>query len=183
MRRLVLLAGILFAPGCLVLSLNPVYEPEALGWDAALIGSWESADDHSSVAIERGEWNSYRIKYANRIESGILTGYLTSIGDDVFLDVMPARGQDRGSFLVPVHLILRVRLDGDRLELTPLSYDWFAERAHAVPRPAGLDAVPDQKENAVIVSSTAAIRAWLRNQPADAVVYGDPAIFTRKRAH
>ena len=41
---------------------------------------------------------------------------------------MPGRGADRGAFLVPVHVVLRMRLEDDRLELTPLAYDWFADR-------------------------------------------------------
>ena len=64
------------------------------------------------------------------VETGTLTGYLTSVGDDRFLDVMPARGEDRGSFLLPVHAVLRIALDGDRLELTPL-YDWMNDRLRA----------------------------------------------------
>ena len=48
-----------------------------------------------NLEIERGEWKSYRIKYVHPVESGTLTGYLTAIGDDRFLDVMPARGEDR----------------------------------------------------------------------------------------
>ena len=87
------------APGCLVLSLNPLYEDETIGWDPALLGGWQDVDDKSSMEIERGEWKSYRIKYVHPIETGTLTGYLTAIGDDRFLDVMPARGEDRGSFL------------------------------------------------------------------------------------
>ena len=78
------------------------------------------------MEVERAEWKSYRIHYVHPIETGDLTAYLTSVGDERYLDLMPARGTDRGSFLIPVHGVLRVRVDADRLELTPLSYDWFA---------------------------------------------------------
>ena len=94
-------------------------------------GTWTDADDKASLQIERGEWKSYRIHYVHPIETGDLTGYLTAIGNERYLDVMPSRGEDRGSFLIPVHAVLHLRLDGDRLELTPLSYDWFSEQLRA----------------------------------------------------
>jgi hypothetical protein len=116
------------------------------------------------------------------IENGTLTGHLTAIGDQRFLDVMPLRGEDRGSFVIPAHVVLRVDLDGDRLELTPLSYDWFADRIRAGQPMPGLSAALDQKENALVVSPTSALRAWLRIQSPDGPMFGAAAAFTRKRA-
>jgi len=180
MTRLLLLAlAVTLAPGCLVLSLNPAYDEDTIGWDPALLGTWQDADDKSSIEIERGEWKSYRIKYVHPIETGTLTGYLTAVGDDRFLDVMPARGEDRGSFLIPAHAVLRVRMDGNRLELTPLSYDWMNERLRAATPIPELSAVLDQKDNALVISTTAAVRGWLRKQPRDGPMFGAPAVFTR----
>jgi hypothetical protein len=179
-RALTLVLVLCLAPGCLVVSLNPAYDGETIGWDPLLLGHWDNAEDKTTLDIERGEWKSYRIKYVHPSESGTLTGYLTFIGDTRFLDVMPVRGADRGSFLVPVHALLRVDLDGDRLELTPLSYDWLSERLHSETRLKDLDVVFDQKENAVIASPTAALRAWLRNGPKDDVAFGAGAVFARR---
>jgi hypothetical protein len=187
-RPLVIVAWVAWAaataasPGCLVLSLNPAYDAETIGWEPALLGAWADADDKSSMDVEGGEWKSYRIKYVHPIETGTLTGYLTIIGDDRFLDVMPARGEDRGSFVIPAHVVLRVKLDGDRLELTPLSYDWMNERLRAGTRIPGVAAVLDQKDNALFVSPTAALRAWLRKQPREGPMFGAAATFTRKSA-
>ena len=181
MKRLfALLIASLIAPGCLVVSLNPVYDGETIGWDPTLLGHWDDPEDKSSLDIERGEWKSYRIKYIHPSESGTLTGYLTSVGDERFLDVMPVRGADHGSFLIPAHALLRVDLDGDRLELTPISYDWLYEQLRTHTSLGGLDVALDQKENAVIVSSTQALRGWLRKQPKDEAVFGSSAVFMRK---
>jgi hypothetical protein len=169
-----------FTSACLVLSLNPAYDDESLGWDRALLGEWEDVDDNASLLIERGEWKSYRVHYVHPIETGDLTGYLTSIGDQIYLDVMPARGEDRGSFLIPVHAVLRVRLDRDRLELTPLSYDWFYDRLRANGQIPMLSAALDQKKNALVTSPSVRIRAWLRAQPGDGPMFGAAAVFTRK---
>lgn len=182
----VLAAAILGGPGCLVLSVNPSYDGDSIGWDPALIGEWQDADDHSSMQIARGEWKSYRIHYVHPVENGDLTGYMTAIDDTHYLDVMPVAGIDRGSFVLPVHAVLRVQLEGDRLELTPLSYDWFADRlrgrtaaARTAPVP-GLDVVLDQKENALIVSPVARLREWLRRQPSTGPMFGAAAVFMRK---
>ena len=167
-------------PGCLVLSLNPVYDDESLVWEPGLVGTWQNSEDNASVEVQQGEWRSYRIRYVYPVETGELTGYLTSIGKERYLDVMSVRGQDPGSFLIPVHAIFRVRLEGDRLELAALSYDWFVERLHAARPVPGLSVVQDQKENALIVSPTRRLRTWLRGQGATAPVFGAPATFTRE---
>lgn len=178
-RAGILAMALAFTPGCLVLSLHPAYDDESLVWEPALLGTWQNADDNASVEIERGEWRSYRLRYAYPVETGELTGYLTSIGAERYLDVMPGRGRDPGSFLLPVHAVFRVRLEGNRLELASLSYDWFLERLRASKPVAGLGVVEDQKQNALIVSSTARLRAWLRRQTPASGAFGVPVVFVR----
>jgi hypothetical protein len=181
MLRLACLAIVVAAaPGCLVLSLNPGYDDSTIAWEPALIGHWIDADDKALLHVERGEWRSYRVHYEHPIETGDLTGYLTIVGNDKYLDLMPVRGQDRGSFVIPVHAFLRMRLEGDRLELAPLSYDWFFDRLSAGKPIEGLAVALDQKENALITSPVAALRQWLRGQPPDGAMFGAAATFTRK---
>ena len=175
-----LIALSLASSGCLVLSLAPLYDSESMGYDARLIGSWIDQDDNASMEVGRAEWQSYRINYVHPIETGDLTGYLTALGEDRYLDLMPGRGADRGAFLVPVHVLLRMRLEEDRLELTPLSYDWFADRLRRRQTIPGLAVAFDQKDNALIVSPTAAMRTWLRAQPASGAMFGAPTVFVRK---
>ncbi|HXW06122.1 MAG TPA: hypothetical protein VD833_12875 [Vicinamibacterales bacterium] len=176
-----LLVAAVAAPGCLVLSLNPAYDDETIGFDPGLLGTWLDAEDKSSLEIERGDWKSYRIRYVHPVETGTLTAYLTVAGDHRVLDVMPLRGEDRGSFVIPVHAVVRVELAGDRLDLTPLSFDWFDERLRRELPIPGIEAVLDQKENAILLSPTAALRAWLRGLAPDAPVFGAAATFIRKR--
>jgi len=179
-RLVMIVVALLFAPGCLVVTVNPTHERDELVWEPALVGAWQNVDDNSSVVIDKGEWQSYRLHYIHPIETGDLTGYLTRIGKAQFLDVMPARGEDRGSFLVPVHATLRLRLEGDRLEITALSYDWFFDRLKTKTGVSGLNVALDEKENALIVSPTAAVRAWIARQPPDGLMFGASATFTRK---
>lgn len=164
-----LIAAAASASGCLVLSLNPVYDDETIGWDPALIGSWRDNEDNVTIDIEADEWKSYRIRYV----------HVTTVGDERYVDLTPVRGKDHGSFLVPIHASLRMRLDGDTLEVTPLSYDWFIDRARRGAAVSGLSYRFDQKSNALVTSSTKALRGWLRRQPADGPMFGAPAVFTR----
>jgi len=181
LRRLLFVAVCaVCSSGCLVFSLNPGYSETTIAWEPSLVGTWIDTDDKSTVQIDRSEWRSYRIHYEHPIERGDLTGYLTVIGDERYLDVMPSRGQDHGSFLIPVHALLRVRLDGDKLELTPLSYDWFEERVRGDKPAPGLDVTMDQKENVLITSPVDKLRDWIRTQPGDGAMFGASATFTRK---
>ncbi len=180
-RSAVLALSCLALPGCLVLSLNPAYDDESLAWEPGLLGRWQNTEDNVSVEIARGEWKSYKIHYVHPIETGDLTGYLTFVGDERYLDVMPGRGEDRGSFVIPVHAVLRIRLQDDRLEVASLSYDWFFDHLKARKPIAGLGVSLDQKENALIVSPTARLRAWLRTQTADSAAFGAVATFHRQK--
>jgi hypothetical protein len=175
-----ILAASTLSSGCLVLALHPSYDGDSIAWDPALVGTWRDAEDRMSLAIGAAEWRSYRIHYEHPSEKGDLTAYLTIVGDERYLDVLPLRGIEYGSFLLPVHAVLRLTLDGDRLVLTPLSYDWFADRLRSG-RGAGLPAVLDQKQNALLSAPTARLRSWLRALPVASPVWGAAATFTREK--
>jgi hypothetical protein len=181
MRRALLVAVVMAtAPACLVVSLHPVYDADALVWDPALVGIWQSTDDETTIEIEQDEWRSYRIQYRYPIETGELTGYLTTIGEERFLDVMPLRGIDRGAFVLPIHVVARVRLAEGRLELTPLSYDWFFDRAKKGAAIGKLHVTIDQKQNVVLVSPATVVRQWLEAQTKDGEMFGPTTVFIRK---
>jgi hypothetical protein len=166
--------------GCLVLALHPVYDDQSIAWDPDLIGGWRDADDASTITISAAEWRSYKVHYEHPSEKGDLTAYLTIVGDDRYLDLSPLRGQDSGSFLLPVHCVLRVKVDGDTLTLTPLSYDVLSARLRSGGAAApGLAAVLDQKQNVLLTSSTPALRSWLRKTPSSSPAWGASATFLR----
>lgn len=164
-----------------MLSLQPAYDDDSIAWDAGLVGNWRDADDNSSMRIEAAEWRLYRIHYEHPSEKGDVTGVLTVVGDQHYLDLMPARGEDHGSFLLPAHAVLRVELTEDRLLLTPLSYDWFAARMRGRRATGGLSVVFDQKQNVLITSATPRLRSWLRAEPRTSAAWGAPASFERMK--
>jgi hypothetical protein len=168
--------------GCLVLALHPAYDDASLAWDPTLVGTWVNEEDRVTVTIDRGEWRSYRIEYEHPIEKGVLTGYLTVDGDRFYLDLSPLRGEDHGSFLVPVHAIVRLERDGDALTVQALDYDRVAMAAKKGGLP-GLTLTMDQKQNALVTEGTAGLRKWLRQiATASEAWFGARAVFKRKPA-
>jgi hypothetical protein len=143
--------------------MQPLFDQGAIVFDDSLLGTWQSEDDETQLRVSRDQWRSYRIEYVHPIETGVLTGYLTSVGGRLYMNVMPGRGQAYGAFVVPMHATVRVTVGEDRLELTPLAYDAFLDAARSKGVP-GLAFVIDQKQNVVVSSSTADLRRWLGSQ-------------------
>ena len=132
------------------------------------------------MQIDRGEWKSYRIHYVHPIETGDLTAISRRSATSAISTSCPRGARIAARFCFPLHAVLHLRLDGDRLELTPLSYDWFSERLRAGRPIPGLSAALDQKENALLVSPAARLRDWLRVQSVDGPAFGASATFARK---
>jgi hypothetical protein len=168
--------GPLVWSGCLVVTLQPAYDDQSIVFDEALLGRWENADDGERATIERGEWRSYRITYTDRTATRSFQGNLTRIGAALVLDVTEMRGADPGPFLVPVHGIVRISIEGDRLTTARLDYERFmrarAQKSTGLPMSA-----IDDRRNAVITASTGDLRRWLTRMPVDA--FGTPATFAR----
>jgi len=168
--------------GCLVLSLQPVYDSSAIESEESLVGIWENPDDHSSFVVDQGEWKSYRITYSAAAGAAplALVGYLTKIGDELYLDVTPPRGVEVDWLLVPAHAACKLQLSSDRLAVTGLDYDWFIDAVsrHALP---GLLAVLDGRKDVVIVSDSAAVRRWLLGHARAEAVFAETVTFVRKK--
>jgi hypothetical protein len=105
-----LVTAALASGGCLVLALGPIYDGQTIEFDEALVGTWDRAEDGSSVVIGRGAWRSYDLAYATGDTTLKATAYATRIGEARFLDIEPQHGVDFGPLVVPAHAILRFQL-------------------------------------------------------------------------
>ena len=168
----------LLSSSCLVVSLQPVYEPETIAFDPALLGSWVSADDDVTLTFERGEWHSYHLTLVQRDDRYRLSARMTRIGARLYLDVTPLDGTDLPALTLPVHSCLQVELTDDGLALAELNYEWFEANGSA---PGfALPIVIDARRNVVVTSGTAELRRWIA-QHADADgVFAAPTTFTRR---
>ncbi len=180
MRSIALSACLLAATlssGCLVLALQPAYDAESVIFDEALIGPWENADEGTSATIERGEWRSYKVTYADRSSTRSFQANLTKIGPATFLDLTEMRGVDPGPFLLPVHGVVRLSVSGDKLTAAMLDYNWFM-RAMTRKTPGLLRSSIDDRRNAVMTSTTEELRRWLLRAPPEA--FSVPMTFSKK---
>lgn len=167
------------ASGCLVLSLNRFADDAAVIVDDRWIGTWKDADDGVTVTIEKSDWHSYRVSYEHPIATGQLTGYLFTAGGFTYLDLLPVRGVDTGMFTLAVHTVARVRLEGDRVTVWPLSYDWFRQGVDARTAPRTLGLVRDERDQILATADAAALREWLAGRVEDDPAFGAPATFSR----
>jgi len=171
-----LLAAAAASSGCLVLALQPAYDDASVVYDETLIGAWTNPEDESSATIERAVWRSYKITYTDRFATRTFNGNLTKIGTSNFLDLTDVRGTDAGPYLLPVHGVFRVTVAGGLLSAVPLDYGWFT-RAIAQKPVGRLVAALDDRRNVVVASTTAELRRWLMQAPAEA--FSAPITFKR----
>ena len=177
-RLVVALLAAVLCQGCLVVSLQPVYDPDTIAFEPALVGTWTSDEDHVTVTLERGEWHSYHLAYDDSGTVTRLSGRLTRIGDVLLLDLTPLDGADVAPLTLPVHVVFRVVLDNDTLNIAALDYDHFFELARAGHTDAGL--VIDSRKNVVITASTGDTRHWLQTHIMDPGLFATPTTLTRK---
>jgi hypothetical protein len=174
-----LVAALLASPGCIVVAVQHFYDEKTLAFDERLLGVWTDADDHVTVTVERGEWRAYRITYDHPTEKGTLTGFLFEKGGRRYLDLMPVRGVDPGSFTVPAHALLRITA-GETVTVSPLRYDWFSAAFDARTLPASLVAARGERSQLVLGASAAALGAWLAARPAVDPAFGPESTFRKQ---
>ena len=178
----VLMAITIATQGCLVLGLDRFYDEPAIAFDERLLGSWRDADDNVTVTVERSDWRSYRVQYVHPTETGTLTGYLFKQGASLYLDLVPVRGKDFGSFIVPAHALVRIAFATDPREVTvaPLSFDWFAKAMADQTLPASIRATKGERDQIVLAASRVELQQWLAARSADDPAFGLEATFKKQ---
>ena len=123
-------------------SVNPFYRSEDVVFDSSLLGEWQSADpsEKGSLLIKAKTADSYTIEstfYGDDQEgqaSWTFEAHQFAYRQDSYLDFFPTAFRISGKkenfqteakgmlFLVPVHSVMRLHHDGQKLSLT-----WSAE--------------------------------------------------------
>src|SRR5262249_55752750 len=65
MRRAAIVLAAVVSSGCLVVSLQPVYDDKSITFEEPLLGKWSNTEDQIQATIERGEWRSYKVTYTD----------------------------------------------------------------------------------------------------------------------
>src|SRR6185436_11671405 len=120
------LASILAATGCSSLvSLHPIVTAAEATLDRSLLGVWNNEKADTTYAVWK-EGDHYRIACVSNSETTQFEARLLRIGDASFLDLMQ-RGDD--SFMLPVHMVLRVWPGTTTMRIAFLDTDWLKDRA------------------------------------------------------
>lgn len=177
LKRGVTFALALLSAGCLVGSLHPVYDDEAIVFDEALIGTWANKESEVTVVVERGEWRSYHVAFTDRFGTTKFSGHLARVGAARFLNIRPEDGHERPAFLVVTNGILQIQIEPTRVRVREPEYGTILARLNA--GKLDLDAATDLKQNIVVTAPTPKLRAWLLKALEDEDVWADWKTFTR----
>jgi hypothetical protein len=177
-RLAVLLALAVSSAACLVVGLQPVYEPDTIAFEPSLLGTWANDEDGVMLGIERGEWHSYHLSFKEREKTTRLSARLTRVGELLLLDATPLDGTDIEPLQIPVHGIFRVALEADSLSVSNLDYDYFLAVAKRGEQGFSIDG----RKNVVITLSTEELRQWLQQHAGDTGVFSTPAVLKRAAA-
>jgi hypothetical protein len=175
-RVAVLLVLTLSSTACLVVSLQPVYEPETIAFEPSLVGTWASHEDGVTLTVERAEWHSYHLALADDEKITRLSARLTRVGDLQLLDITPLDGTDIEPFQLPVHGIFRVTIEDDTLTVANLDYDHF----YAIASRGESGLAIDGRKNVVLTMPTADLRHWLQEHAGEAGLFSAPSVLKRK---
>jgi hypothetical protein len=176
-RAAVVCAVGLAAQACLVGSLHPAYDADAIVFDESLVGRWEIRESEVAVAVERGEWRSYEVAYTDRFGTTKFTAHLTKVGNARFLNVRPEDGLERPAFLVATNGILQIEIAADQLRVREPDYATVLKRLNA--GKLGIDAATDLKQNVVLTAPTAKVRTWLLAALKDETLWAEWKAFAR----
>ena len=153
-----LLGPTLLLGGCLVGSINPLFEPSDAEPHPELIGTWQEADSASEWRFAQGEGASYTLSYnEGEGEAQRFDAILAPIGDQLFIQLSPqdklGAGLLLGAHMVPLYSFGQVTLEDESLTLAFLSVGWAQEnlspKDYFVPeigQQAGLVTFLSQKE-------------------------------------
>lgn len=155
-------------------------------WEPRLLGTWTTEHHQEpSTASDAGQQDSSDVRlvftragyYRYRVTGalGDLTAYVVPLGGVDFLDVTP--DLDSRMFWQPVHVLVRLRLEGDRLR-----YEWVAQdRWEQLLRQHGVSAVHNPEHELLLVNETDSLRTLLQELLADSTVDWEVDSLTRAR--
>jgi hypothetical protein len=125
-----LLVGLLSVAGCIP-SLNPLYRPENLVFDPAVIGVWKQPKSNETWQFTKRDNTSYNLVYTDEQErQGRFIAHIAEIQGKRFLDLFPDEAKQEASgfykfHLVPIHTIYLIRRSQPNVELAAIDYPWL----------------------------------------------------------
>lgn len=134
-----LTASLVTFAGCIP-SLNPIYRPENLVFDASLVGEWQQPKSSETWQFTKRNNRSYDFVYTDEQgQQGRFIAHLADIQGQRFLDLFPDESKrDAAGFykfhLVPIHTVYLVLRTQPNVELAAIDYPWLDDYLAEHPR-------------------------------------------------
>jgi hypothetical protein len=168
-------------------SVNPFYTDKDIITDARLAGSWLEAEDKESPAA----WNfavqtnrSYAVTLTEeKGKTGKFEGHLFKLGPELFLDLTPTECEFAtnqasvvGMAVIPGHLLLRVKLENQKLNLAFCNPDWIKKFLEKNPAAIAHRLVDG---NVILTADTAALQKFVQSHLGPDELFGDGGDYRR----
>jgi len=173
-----LLCGVLLS-GCWIISYQPLFSDDTLTYDESLLGTWKN-EDATAVFMPAGD-KKYGIQYTEDSKTSLLEARLVKLGEQRYLDVYPPR--DTGATAVhrvDAHSFWKVSLEGDKLRLTLMDFDWL----HALLEkdPKAISAARVDKDLILLTASSAELQEFVRRHSEQAFKTAEGNVWQRQPA-
>jgi hypothetical protein len=179
--RLLLAGAMIVAIGCIP-SLYPVYTPNDVIFEPALIGGWANEDASQIWQFSKHSDLEYGLLLIDKEgREGHFVGHLTKIDGQMYLDMFPdklnvgANDYYKAHF-VPSHTFVRVQQVEPTLELLFPNFKWLDELLKKQP-----DALRHERAEGrfVITAPTEELRTFLQRHQHDTDAFSKPVVLTR----
>jgi hypothetical protein len=169
-------AGLLaLAAGC-VPSLQPLYTPDTIAFDPALVGAWCQTNKEDRWEFTRAGDDHYKLVHTDKEKhTGEFTAYLVKVKDRRFLDIYPEDSDAKlndlfAMHLVAAHTLLWVPQIGTTLELSMMNPDAMKKLLAAHPAAVKHEKV---KDGFLLTASSKELQAFLAASDLKEL-YGEP---------
>ncbi len=153
-------------------ALHPFYTSSDLYEDLALEGRWINGEEAWEF-LRTGD-GRYRVAECDPECKDEVTGMLFRLGGQLFLDVQEERRFSSGVF---PHGVIRLRVTGDTVEVTPMDEDSVREGLEQ--KRFGLTYVAMEDKRLLLTAPTAKLQQFLMRHALDPQVWGGTQVYRR----
>jgi hypothetical protein len=184
-RLLLILSTVASCPGCVVVSLHPLWSPDVHAEDQFLEGEWVKFDrvfgrDGAPWVVTAQRGGAYEIQIrGDRPETTVTySAVLARIGDRLYLDIQPKPGSSHTALAsIATHQFLRLTKGEDRLRIEAIDRKKFEA---AVKKAGGPIRGEEVDIKLVLTAKTPALQAFFKEHGDE--VFGEPTILRRRPA-
>jgi hypothetical protein len=179
----IVFSGFLFLLAGCVPSLHPLYTPEDLLFDPALVGEWLDKDGKEAWTFSRSGDKQYRATYLDdNGKTGEFIVHLLKVEDRSFLDLYPVEPDSKQnsfylSHLRRVHTFMRIKHDGQTLQFAILEADWLDKLLKEKPEALRHEIADD---SLILTARPKELQAFLALHEDNAEAWNEQPAMTRK---